>query len=51
MEKAEEWDYDGIKANTKIPLGIFYQKEKEVFEKINKIDELKNRLHHLMECL
>ncbi len=32
MEKAEEWNYDGIKANTKIPLGIFYQKEREVFE-------------------
>ncbi len=32
MEKAEEWDYNGIKPNTKIPCGIFYQKDKEVFE-------------------
>ena len=32
MRKAEEFDYNGIKADTKIPLGIFYQKEKEVFE-------------------
>jgi len=27
MERAEEFDYNGIKTNTKIPLGIFYQKE------------------------
>jgi len=33
MEKAEEFDYNGLKANTKIPLGIFYQNEnKPVFE-------------------
>ncbi len=33
MEKAEEFDYNGIKANTKIPLGIFYQNEnRSVFE-------------------
>jgi len=33
MEKAEEFDYNGIKAGTKIPLGIFYQNEnKAVFE-------------------
>lgn len=34
MEKAEEWDYNGIKKDTKIPLGIFYQKEREVFEEV-----------------
>ncbi len=33
MERAEEWDYNSIRANTKIPLGIFYQNEnKPVFE-------------------
>jgi len=32
MEKAEEWDYNGIKTGTKIPLGIFYQKERKIFE-------------------
>jgi 2-oxoglutarate ferredoxin oxidoreductase subunit beta len=32
MRKAEEFDYNGIKADTKIPLGIFYQKTKDVFE-------------------
>ena len=32
MEKAEEWDYNSIKPNTKIPSGIFYQKERETFE-------------------
>jgi 2-oxoglutarate ferredoxin oxidoreductase subunit beta len=32
MKKAEEWDYNGINANTKIPTGIFYQKERETFE-------------------
>ncbi len=34
IEKAEEWDYNGIKPNTKIPVGIFYQKEKDVFEEL-----------------
>ncbi len=34
MEKAEEWDYNGVKPNTKIATGIFYQKEKEVFEEL-----------------
>ncbi len=34
MEKAEEWDYNGIKTGTKISTGIFYQKEREVFEEI-----------------
>lgn len=32
MKKAEEWDYNGVKIDTKIPVGIFYQKEREVFE-------------------
>jgi 2-oxoglutarate ferredoxin oxidoreductase subunit beta len=34
MKKAEEFDYNGIKPDTKIPLGIFYQKPREVFEEI-----------------
>ncbi len=35
IKKAEEWNYDGIRANTKIPVGIFYQDEnKPVFENI-----------------
>jgi 2-oxoglutarate ferredoxin oxidoreductase subunit beta len=34
MEKAEEFDYDVLKSSTKIPLGIFYQKERETFEDI-----------------
>lgn len=34
MKRAEEFDYNGLKADTKIPLGIFYQKEKEVFEEM-----------------
>ena len=34
MEKAEEFDYDVLKSSTKIPLGIFYQKERETFEEI-----------------
>lgn len=34
MEKAEEWNYNGIKPETKIPLGIFYQASKPVFEEI-----------------
>ena len=32
MRRAEEFDYNSITNETKIPLGIFYQKEKEVFE-------------------
>lgn len=37
MKKADEWDYNGIKANTKIPVGIFYQNSsKPVFEEIGK---------------
>jgi 2-oxoglutarate/2-oxoacid ferredoxin oxidoreductase subunit beta len=38
MEKAEEFNYDVIWDKTKIPLGIFYQVEKETFEeKLNSI--------------
>jgi 2-oxoglutarate ferredoxin oxidoreductase subunit beta len=32
MKKANEWDYNGVNDKTKIPLGIFYQAEKPVFE-------------------
>ena len=32
MKKAMEFDYDKIHSNTKIPLGIFYQTKREVFE-------------------
>lgn len=32
MKRAEEFDYNSIKPDTRIPLGIFYQKEKPVFE-------------------
>ena len=31
-KKAREFDYNGIKEDTKIPLGIFYQAKKPVFE-------------------
>jgi 2-oxoglutarate ferredoxin oxidoreductase subunit beta len=34
MKRAEEFDYNGINADTKIPLGIFYQKEKDVIEEL-----------------
>jgi 2-oxoglutarate ferredoxin oxidoreductase subunit beta len=44
MKKAEEFDYDAINEKTKIPLGIFYQKENPVFEdKIEHLKELKKR--------
>ena len=32
MRLADEFDYSGIKPDTRIPLGIFYQKEKPIFE-------------------
>ncbi len=32
MEKAEEFDYEKVDKDTKIPLGIFYQKERPIFE-------------------
>lgn len=31
MKKASEWDYDGIKKETKIPLGIFYKEKRSTF--------------------
>ncbi|MFA4953149.1 MAG: thiamine pyrophosphate-dependent enzyme [Candidatus Pacearchaeota archaeon] len=34
MKRAEEFDYNSIHDKTKIPLGIFYQKEKLVFEDV-----------------
>jgi 2-oxoglutarate ferredoxin oxidoreductase subunit beta len=34
MKKADEFDYNGIKEGTKIPLGIFYQKEKDTIEEL-----------------
>ena len=34
MKKAEEFDYNSIKSDTKIPLGIFYQIKKDVFEEM-----------------
>jgi len=40
MKKAQEWDYNGIKENTKIPLGIFYENPRETFEE--KFWQLKN---------
>jgi 2-oxoglutarate/2-oxoacid ferredoxin oxidoreductase subunit beta len=39
MKKAEEFDYNSIKTETKIPTGIFYQVEKETFE--DKFPQLK----------
>lgn len=32
MKKAEEFDYSELKAETKIPIGIFYKKEEKTFE-------------------
>lgn len=32
MQRADEWDYDGIKNGDKINLGIFYQKKMPIFE-------------------
>ena len=32
MKRAMEFNYNGIDENTKIPLGIFYQQQKSVFE-------------------
>jgi 2-oxoglutarate ferredoxin oxidoreductase subunit beta len=38
LEKADEFDYNSIKSNTKIPVGIFYQAsekdKKEIFEEV-----------------
>jgi len=44
MEKAEEFDYNLVNEKTKIPLGIFYQKEKPVFEDLfSQLRELKKK--------
>ena len=32
MKKAREFDYNTITKKTKIPLGIFYQEKRDVFE-------------------
>lgn len=32
MKLAEQWDYNGIRDNTKIPLGIFYKENRPTFE-------------------
>lgn len=32
MKRANEWNYDGIDKNTKIPIGIFYKEKKPTFE-------------------
>ncbi len=34
MKKAEEFDYNTISEKTRIPVGIFYQEEKPVFEEV-----------------
>jgi 2-oxoglutarate ferredoxin oxidoreductase subunit beta len=34
MKRAEEFDYDGLSGNKKIPTGIFYQTTREIFEDI-----------------
>lgn len=34
MERAQEFDYDKITNNTKIPLGIFYKEKRAVFEEV-----------------
>jgi 2-oxoglutarate/2-oxoacid ferredoxin oxidoreductase subunit beta len=44
MKKADEFDYNGIDEKTKIPLGIFYQKEKETIEELYpQLAELKKK--------
>lgn len=34
MKRAEEFDYDGVGEGKKIPMGIFYKKERDVFEEL-----------------
>jgi 2-oxoglutarate ferredoxin oxidoreductase subunit beta len=34
-KKADEFDYNGVNEKTKIPLGIFYQKERPAFEDLH----------------
>ncbi len=44
IKRAEEWDYNGIKKNDKINLGIFYQAKKPVFEeKYEQLKKLKSK--------
>jgi 2-oxoglutarate/2-oxoacid ferredoxin oxidoreductase subunit beta len=44
MEKAEEFNYDGINEKTKIPLGIFYQTQRPVYEdKFPQLKDLKKK--------
>lgn len=38
MERAEEFDYEKVDKDTKIPLGIFYQKERAVLEEVIRKD-------------
>jgi 2-oxoglutarate ferredoxin oxidoreductase subunit beta len=43
-KKADEFDYNGIDVKTKIPTGIFYQKDKPIFEEIHpQLVELKKK--------
>ena len=34
MKRAQEFDYNRIDKNTKIPLGIFYREKREIFEEV-----------------
>ncbi|MFW6233040.1 MAG: thiamine pyrophosphate-dependent enzyme [Nanoarchaeota archaeon] len=44
MKRAEEFDYNKITKNTKIPLGIFYQEKKPVFEEqFTQLNKLKQK--------
>jgi len=44
MKKAQEFDYNGIKENTKIPLGIFYQEKRETFsDKFKVLKDLRKK--------
>jgi 2-oxoglutarate ferredoxin oxidoreductase subunit beta len=43
-KKANEFDYNGVNEKTKIPVGIFYQKEKPIFEELHQqLVELKKK--------
>jgi 2-oxoglutarate ferredoxin oxidoreductase subunit beta len=41
MKRAEEWNYNSINSDTKIPLGIFYKKERRTLEE--NFPQLKNK--------
>ncbi len=44
MKAADEFDYNGVDSKTIIPMGIFYQKEKPVFEEqYSQIQELRKK--------